>query len=146
MVMLKKYQCFTLFNYFHLSFLKKNIRVLEPQTLYLLKRVFSKVQFISNIWFEATEWRHQTISSRSIPRLFFLDQNFQDRDGDFFFETKYFRDQYRDFFLRPNVFETDSRLFWDQMFSRLIPRLFWDQIFSRLIPRLLQKLKSKMAA
>ena len=63
-----------------------------------------------------TEWRDQKFHRRPIPRLFF--------------ETKYFWDRYRDFFLRPNVFETDTEtFFWDQMFSRPIPRLFWDQIF-----------------
>ena len=51
----------------------------------------------------------------------FRDQNFRDRDRDFFsrpkmfetntetfFETKCFRDRYRDFSSGPNVFETDT--------------------------------------
>ena len=54
-------------------------------------------------------------------------KNFIETDTETFFRDQNFRDRDRDFFSRPNIFETDTETFFrDQMFSRPIPRLFFE--------------------
>ena len=54
-------------------------------------------------------------------------KNFIETDTETFFGDQNFRDRDWDFFLRPNIFETDTETFFrDQMFSRPIPRLFFE--------------------
>ena len=61
-------------------------------------------------------------------------KNFIETDTETLFRDQNFWDRDQDFFSRPNIFKTDTETFFrDQMYSRPIPR---DQMFLRLIPRL----------
>ena len=71
----------------------------------------------------------QPSSRKSLPSIHWVTRpkNFIETDTETFFRDQNFRDRDRDFFSRPNIFETDTETFFrDQMFSRPIPRLFFE--------------------
>ena len=70
-------------------------------------------------------------------------KNFIETDTETFFRDQNFRDRDRDFFSRPNIFETDTETFFEtKVFETDTETFFWDQIFLRPIPRIFFETKS----
>ena len=74
-------------------------------------------------WAKDEKFLPSTVLFRLYDHWVTRPKNFIETDTETFFRDQDFWDQ--DFFSRPNIFETETS-FWDQMFSRPIPRLFFE--------------------